>query len=809
MASSLWSDTRWTKVRRDLRLHPSRTILVVLAMVIGLAGAGAVLDTWALMRLVTREEYRLSRPASATLRVTTATNDATAADGLTSALVATVRARGDVAAVQARRTVTATLRRQGDVVTRTLVLFALDDPTNQQIGTIVTQSGDWPARDGGIVIEHSSMEYAGLQPGDTILAAVGERGAIALPVSGVARDVGLPPGWMEHVVYAFVTPATLARLGASPTFNELQVVVRDSTLNRDGVRRVAYDIKRTLESAGLRVSNVDVPVPGEHQHAAQINSLLFTQGAFGALALLLSGVLVVNLIAAMLAGQVREIGVMKAIGASAGDIARMYLVAAFALGVVACAIAIPLAAVVGRAYADFTAQLLNFSTSGFRIPLSIFAWQVAVGLCLPVAAAAIPIMRGCRLSVANALRDVGISAQSAATTNGWVSNAIARTGTSRPLLFSLRNAFRRKQRMVLTLLTLAMGGAVFMGARNLETAVRGAVDVLFGTQHYDLGVRLTRAWPVDSLEPVVRAVSGVGAAEAWGSARATLEHADSTQGNAFPISTVPPNTALLEHRTLDGRWLRAGDTRAIIVNKRLVADEPWLRVGSAVTLQLAGRASAWTVVGVVESGPSAQAFATREAIAQAMGEAGVDRLVVQSALSGPASQLELMQRVRAALPEHGMPVQSGQLMSEARAVVEDHLLMVAGFLGIMGQLMIVVGGLALTSTMGMAVLERTREIGVMRAIGARHGAILRMVQVEGLVIALCGWLLAIPLSAPMSIALGNAFGRIMLPVATHYLPDARGVAVWLVVAVIVSLLACAAPAWRAMRITTKDALAYE
>jgi putative ABC transport system permease protein len=142
-------------------------------------------------------------------------------------------------------------------------------------------------------------------------------------------------------------------------------------------------------------------------------------------------------------------------------------------------------------------------------------------------------------------------------------------------------------------------------------------------------------------------------------------------------------------------------------------------------------------------------------------------------------------------------------------VVEDHLLMVAGFLGIMSQLMIVVGGLGLASTMSLAVLERTREIGVLRAIGARHRSIFTIVQVEGLVIALLSWLVAIPLSLPMSVLLGQAFGRIMLPVPIRYLPEQSGVMLWFGVVVIVSLVACAWPALRAMRITTAAALTYE
>ncbi len=79
------------------------------------------------------------------------------------------------------------------------------------------------------------------------------------------RDVGLPPGWMDHVVYGFVTPATLAALGAPASFNELQIVVRDASADRDAVRRIAYDVKALVERNGAHVTDVDVPVPGQHR----------------------------------------------------------------------------------------------------------------------------------------------------------------------------------------------------------------------------------------------------------------------------------------------------------------------------------------------------------------------------------------------------------------------------------------------------------------------------------------------------------------------------------------------------------------
>jgi putative ABC transport system permease protein len=111
--------------------------------------------------------------------------------------------------------------------------------------------------------------------------------------------------------------------------------------------------------------------------------------------------------------------------------------------------------------------------------------------------------------------------------------------------------------------------------------------------------------------------------------------------------------------------------------------------------------------------------------------------------------------------------------------------------------------------MSLGVLERTREIGVMRAIGAGHRSILAMIQVEGLVIALLSWALAIPLSAPVSVVLARAFGRIMFPVGARLTPPISGIVQWLAVAIAVSLIACLWPAFRATRISVSRALAYE
>jgi putative ABC transport system permease protein len=503
---------------------------------------------------------------------------------------------------------------------------------------------------------------------------------------------------------------------------------------------------------------------------------------------------------------VREIGVMKSLGARASQVARMYLGLALILGLMACAIAIPTAAMLGRLYAEFTAGILNFDIAGYTIPLWAYGLQLGVGTLLPVLAAAIPVTRGCRISVSEAISDFGISGRGESGAGRLLMRA---SGMSRPLLLSLRNAFRRRQRMVLTLATLAVGGAVYLGAVNLKASIITSVDLLFSSQRYDMTFRLTRPHAADSIVAAVTSVPGVSRAEAWSGARAVVSRTDGLIGTSFPIAAPPVPSSLLVARMNRGRWLTAQGGHELVVSRRLAEDDPQLEVGNTVTLIIAGKASEWTIVGVADTGPSATAFAARDVIAPLAAAGGASLVVVAATADGRASSLDLIRRVRAALTDSGLEVSTGQLMASQRRVLEDHLVMVAGFLGNMSLLMIVVGGLGLASTMSLAVLERTREIGVLRAIGAPHRSILAMIQIEGLVIALLSWCVALPLSVPMSVALELAFGRIMLETPVNVIPEASGVLRWFAVVVVVSLVSCAWPALRATRIPTAAALAFE
>ena len=168
-----------------------------------------------------------------------------------------------------------------------------------------------------VLIERSSI--SNWPPGQRIVVRTPNGQPRELRVSGLVHDAGQAPGWQDGVDYGYITLDTLAALGESRSLDELRIVVAEKPLDVQHIQEVAYQAKGFLEQRDLAVSQVIVPKPGQHPHTDQMNSLLFLLEAFGVLALALSGILVATIMAALLAQQIRQIGVMKAVGARTGQ----------------------------------------------------------------------------------------------------------------------------------------------------------------------------------------------------------------------------------------------------------------------------------------------------------------------------------------------------------------------------------------------------------------------------------------------------------------------------------------------------------
>jgi putative ABC transport system permease protein len=137
------------------------------------------------------------------------------------------------------------------------------------------------------------------------------------------------------------------------------------------------------------------------------------------------------------------------------------------------------------------------------------------------------------------------------------------------------------------------------------------------------------------------------------------------------------------------------------------------------------------------------------------------------------------------------------------------MLMIYVFLIVMSAIVGGVGGLGLMTTMSLNVLERRREMGVMRALGATPRIVWLMIVAEGVVIGVSSWAIAALLAWPVSKALGNAFVAALFHSGLDFTFEPFGLVIWLLVSIGLSGAASFLPAWRASRITVREALAYE
>jgi putative ABC transport system permease protein len=790
---------RWRKVRRDLLEHRVRSVLVVLSIAVGVTAVGTIAGANILLQRNLRDEYAATLPSSARIFASVPFDQD---------LVDVIRHMPDVAEAQGRRNVTVRLV-TGPGATTELSLTAIPDYEAQTMDLVSPDEGAWPPKRGQILFERSSRQLADLQIGREVTVQLDADRTATLDTAGFAHEPGGAPAYFFGQAIGYVTFDTLKDLGFDDSFDELRIRVAHPDGTRDQARSVAREVRDRVEKAGAPVTYVQVPTPGEHPAHDILDAVFLILGVIGALSLAVSAFLVINTISAILAQQTRQIGMMKAVGARDRQVAGVYLGIVLAFAGLALLVSIPLGALGSWALTVFTASLVNFDATDFFLPPEVVALELAVGLAVPLLAAAWPVFRGVRITVREAIASSGIT--DAFGRSGFDRLLQRVRGPSRPTLLSIRNTFRRKTRLVLTLLALTLGGAVFMSVFTLRSSLVTTLDQTLDYFRYDVQVGLQQPQRTSILVQTAEQVPGVGAAEPWTFANAQRVRPDGETGSTVIVFGLPDGAQTVRPVLEDGRFLEPGDGNALVVTRNFLEDEPDVGIGSQVTLRANGRDVPFTLVGIVQS-PTQRPFlyaptTALDALTRDAGKAAFLMVVTDEHDAG--TQRAVGNAVRDTLDRAGMTVSAAQTRSETRASIDTLFDTMLAFVSVMALLLGVVGGLGLAGTMTMNVVERAREIGVMRAIGARDAAVLAVFLVEGLLIGAIAWLIGMLVSLPISKLLANALGEAFVQRPLAWSPAIDGILLWLVVVGILALIASLLPSWRATRLAVREVLAYE
>jgi putative ABC transport system permease protein len=363
----------------------------------------------------------------------------------------------------------------------------------------------------------------------------------------------------------------------------------------------------------------------------------------------------------------------------------------------------------------------------------------------------------------------------------------------------------------MTLAALTLGGAVFMTVFT----VRGSLFATFAdtARYFDYDVQVQLSEPARSSTVVAEAlrVPGTTTAEPWRFASAIRQRPDGSESPSLVMFGLPADSDTVQPILQEGRWLLPGEGNALVATSNIRRDDPDVRVGDVLDLRIGGRDTSWTLVGIVQSPTFAPfLYVNTEALGRVSG--GMDRagmVMVKTERHDGPSQAQAALALRSRLESVGIGVASVTTTSDVMTTLYAAFDTVVIVVSVMAVLLGVVGGLGLTGTMTMNVVERSREIGIIRAIGATDAAVRRVFVGEGTVIGVLAWLAGAVLSIPLGKILSDMLGQVFVQRPLAFTPSIAGLGMWFAVVILLSVLGSLAPAWRASRMAVREVLGYE
>ncbi len=800
--------TRWQKVFIDLWKNRTRTLIVALAIAVGVYAVGVVLNVREMVVREYRSDQDGARMASAIVHTYPFDDD----------LAERIAEIPGVAAAEGRSTVRTRVYEAaggGTGQQHDLVLVAIPDLTDMQVDAITPLEGQWPPGKREVILERLALDYLGLGLADLpyrMVVELDDGTEKTLTVVGTAHDPQRLSPNITSTPSGYVTPETMGSLGLDQTYTELHIRVTDRPGDEAHIRAIVGQVEDQLERTGREVLGRRVIT--ESIADPFIDTIALILSTFGLIILVLSGFLVVNAISALITQQIPHIGIMKLIGARRWQIMGLYIVTVLIYGAVAIVLGIPLSILTAQlVMKTLVSNVLNVLTDSLAVPIYLVVIQVAVGLLLPLLAGLAPVVKGTRITTHKALNDAG--PETRAYGQGWTERLLGKLqpilSLRRPVLLAVRNTLRHKGRLVQTLTVLTVGTALFISVLSVWASVDATVESFMRYHRYDVAVSLERPYRLARLEQVARQVPGVVAVEGWSVGRATRQRPDGTESESIRLYAVPAGTTFMQPQVSEGQWLPAGSRYALVVNSDVVDEEPDLRVGDDILLEIDGREVVWHLVGIAPTESAGPTFYVNHDdyayVTRTPGQA--TRVQVVTERHDAASQEEMEGLLFQHFEARGLEVSGTETTEVMRAENRFLFTVVVAFLVLMALLLAAVGGLGLTTTMSINILERVREIGVLRAIGASNLSVRQIVLAEGIAMGLLSWgvgtLLSFPISRFMSEQLGLAL--IQVPLSHQY--SFAAAMVWLVVLQIVAVVASLGPARNAVRLTIREVLAYE
>ena len=690
-----------------------------------------------------------------------------------------------------------------------------DNYNDMKYDVVQLREGTWPSR-AGVDIERLSSQFYGLNIGDQVIFEI-NKAERALPIVGKIRHPFVPPPQFGGQAVFFVDAQGIERFGMKQgEFSHF--FVRVTPYSKDFAREVASRIKDRLNKQDIGIGATIYQDPAKHWGRFFVEGFTLVLQVLAVISLFMSVILVLNTLTALITQQTNQIGMIKAIGGTTGTILKVYLAGVLVLGALALLISLPLGMFLSYSLTRWFLNLFNIDYETFHWSSTAVALQVGAAIVVPLIAALWPVLKGAMITVRQAIASYGLGGDFGQSKLDQAVEHVGQRLLPSAYAMALANTVRRKGRLILSLLVLVTAGTMFMMVMSLSSSITATLDAEFARRAYDLTLVFEQKQRISAAVQLAETQDGVTNAAMWFSQPVTIllkGQKAKEAGLSTDIVGIPLDNPMYRPPLVAGRWLVSGDERSAVISKE-TADDNHISLGDTVTLDFgAAGKTEWQVVGIYKiifggnfRGDVVYAPQT-EVLSAAKKNPRAGQLYVAAQTTSASDAAALNTRLEDVFRSANMPVRDSLTKYADRQSAESQFAITISMLLALAVVVAIVGGVGLTGSLWISVIERTKEIGVLRAIGARSRTIRGMLIMEGVLQGLVSWALAVPISLAVGKTLASAMGQTMFSADLTYSYNYLAAGIWLVVITVIAVVASVIPARKASHISVRESLAYE
>lgn len=799
------------KLWHDLWSHKTRTLQVVLIIGIGAAAIGLIIATQNIVARRLADTWEASSPATIYLSMNPPVDDNT---------LAMLGHTEGVEAVEGYSLATVEWRLKPGDDWQPANLIARENYKSEHYNSLTLVSGQWPQNKTFALWQGTAAQAEIISAGQ-VDVRIGDH-QYTVPVNGLIADVANRPSGMGTHTQFYTTRERFDELIGVSGFNRLMAgaqpysqVAHVADVLQEKLKKIEVISSGAAPSEGPSAGNRIVN-PQRHYSQDVADGIFLILELISVLALGLGLFLVYNTINAVISQQVDQIGIMKAIGASVLQIIGHYLSVVLTYAALALFIALPLSIVGSWGLSIIILKDFNIGPGTFTLPWFAIAVQVAVALLSPLVASLVPVIRGAYTTVREAISTYGLN-----TNVGWLERSLTQLKrVPRTAILIVTNTFRHRSRVALTQIALVLSGLIFMMVLSVADATRYTFgDLMFSILQFNINLQFQSPQHIESVEVLTLAHPGITSVEMWAGQSGTIRLKGTLENKDDPealLLGVPVPTKLYSPQMRGGRWLEPSDSHAIVLNE-ILAQKAGVEIGDWIVLDrgvLLGETE-WRVVGLLfDPMLTTSALVPRNTLLREFGQSDKASMIfVQTDRTDAASEAAVAADLRKLYETQQFALAPGApfgaiTRTEITNGIVNQFGILVFVLATMAVVMGAVGSMVLSGTLSLSVLERRREFGVMRAIGATDGAIGRLFIGEGLSLGWLSWLVAWPLSIPASWFMVQVLSNVIgMGLVFHY--TFTGPLYWLIIVSFLSIAASWFPARSGMRMSVRESLVYQ